>query len=438
MDASRLTRPLATLTVLFAIVTLGAGCGLRSRELQAGSYRAVLELPGGELPFGLDVAKEDDRYVLFLVNGEERVRVSDVTVADGKLSATMPGFENTLTARVTGQKLAGEVALLRAGGERQVLPFAAELGQTWRFVETPLTDNADVAGRWAVTFTSDSGTTSPGVAELAQSFDMVTGTILTPTGDHRFLAGEAHGDELLLSRFDGASAYLYRARLDANGDLVGEYWSGKTGHQRFTAHRNADAELDTGAVATGLKDPGVRLSFSFPDLDGRAVSLADPRFQGKVVIVTLAGSWCPNCHDEAAFLAALYRELRGQGLEVVSLMFEHFGDFPQAAAATRRFREKFDIEYPTLIAGTSDKDEAARALPQLTGVFAYPTTIWVDRAGAVRKIHAGFSGPATGMHYVELTREFTEFTRQLLAESVDTPDGGSATDPVKAEAAAAP
>ena len=438
MIATRLARPLATLTFLLVVAGVVSACGARSRELQPGSYRAVLELPGGELPFGLDVAQEDQRFVLYLLNGEERVRVTDVQVADGQLTATMPGFENTLTARITGEKLRGEVALLRAGGERQVLPFSAELGPTWRFFEAPLTDNADVAGRWAVTFTSDTGTTSPGVAEFAQSFEKVTGTLLTPTGDHRFLAGEAHGDELLLSRFDGASAYLYRARLDANGNLVGEYWSGKTGHQRFTARRDADAVLDTSAVATGLKDPGVRLSFSFPDIDGRPVSLADPRFQGKVVIVTLAGSWCPNCHDEAAFLAALYRELRGQGLEVVSLMFEHFGDFPQATAATRRFREKFAIEYPTLIAGTSDKDEAARALPQLTGVFAYPTTIWVDRAGTVRKIHAGFSGPATGMHYVELTREFTEFTRQLLAESVDTPDGGPATDPVAAEAAAAP
>jgi thiol-disulfide isomerase/thioredoxin len=179
-------------------------------------------------------------------------------------------------------------------------------------------------------------------------------------------------------------------------------------------------------VETGLKDPAVKLEFTFPDLDGKPVSLADPRFQGKVVIVTLAGSWCPNCHDEAALLAQLYREFRGQGLEVVSLMFEHFGDFAQAAAATRRFREEFGIEYPTLIAGISDKDEAAKALPQLTGVFAFPTTIWVDRTGTVRKIHAGFSGPATGEHYTRLVEDFTQFTELLLAEPGPTGGGAAA------------
>ena len=427
---ARLAQRLLSLAAIAAVVTAVGGCESR-RELQPGNYRAVLELPGGELPFGLDIAREEDGFVLYLLNGEERVRVDEVTAAEGRLTATMPGYENTLTAEIRGRKLRGEVSLLRAGGERQVLPFRAEAGQTWRFFEEPSTDNADVGGRWSVTFTSDEGKQSPGVAEFTQSFERVTGTILTPTGDHRFLAGEVRGDELYLSRFDGASAYLYRAKVDASGELEGEYWSGKTGHQRFHAERNPDAVLDTSAVATALKDPAVKLEFTFPDLDDRPVSLSDPRFQGKVVIVTLAGSWCPNCHDEAAFLAQLYRELRGEGLEVVSLMFEHFGDFAQAAAATRRFRDKFGIEYTTLIAGTSDRDEAAKALPQLTGVFAFPTTIWVDRTGTVRKIHAGFSGPATGQHYDDLTQEFRALVESLLAE------GGEGSEAAAEETAAA-
>lgn len=234
----------ASLALLLLVAALTTACGSRSRELEPGTYRAILELPGGELPFGLDVAKEEEGIVLYLVNGEERVRVTDVTVAEGRLTATMPGYENTLTAEVRGGKLTGEVSLLRAGGERQVLPLRAEAGKAWRFFEQPSTDNADVAGRWSVTFTSDPGKESPGVAEFTQSFERVTGTILTPTGDHRFLAGEVKGDELFLSRFDGASAYLFKARVTEDGALVGDFWSGKTSHQSFRAERNPDAVLE--------------------------------------------------------------------------------------------------------------------------------------------------------------------------------------------------
>ena len=420
---ARLARRLLSLTAIAAVVTAVGGCESR-RELQPGNYRAVLELPGGELPFGLDIAREEDGFVLYLLNGEERVRVDEVTAADGRLTATMPGYENTLTAEIRGRKLRGEVSLLRAGGERQVLPFRAEAGQTWRVFEEPSTDNADVGGRWSVTFTSDEGKQSPGVAEFTQSFERVTGTILTPTGDHRYLAGDARDDELRLSRFDGAQAHLYVGRLNERGELVGEHWSGQFWHERFVAVRNPDAELDTSAVATGLRDPDVKLEFTFPDLDGKPVSLSDPRFQGKVVIVALAGSWCPNCQDEADFLVDLYREHHARGLEIVSLMFEHFGDFAKAAGATRRFRRENGVEYATLIAGTSDRDEAAKALPQLTGIFAFPTTIFVDRSGRVRRIHAGFSGPATGLHYEQLKQDFTSTVEALLAE----PAGGPAAD----------
>jgi thiol-disulfide isomerase/thioredoxin len=135
-----------------------------------------------------------------------------------------------------------------------------------------------------------------------------------------------------------------------------------------------------------------------------------------VVIVTLAGSWCPNCHDAAGFMAPFYDENRERGLEVVALMFEHFDDFERAAVAVGEFRRKFSIHYTTLVAGISDKEDAASRLPQLNGVFAFPTTLFVDRRGRVRRIHTGFSGPATGEHYQELIRSFAETAQQLLAE----------------------
>jgi thiol-disulfide isomerase/thioredoxin len=268
-----------------------------------------------------------------------------------------------------------------------------------------------------VTFIDDSGATEKAVGEFSQSHDVVTGTFLTDTGDHRFLAGQVQGDVLHLSTFDGAHAYLYQAKLGPDGSLSGEYWSGLAYHEKWTAVRDAGASLPDAYKLTALRGGAKEFDFAFPDLQGNMVSSKDPKFRGKVLIVALAGSWCPNCHDEAAFLAPLYNDYRAKGLEVVSLMFEHFGDFPHAAEATLRFRQHYGIEYTTLIAGISDKDDAAKKLPSLDRVYAFPTTIFIDRKGQVRKIHTGFSGPATGEHYTQFVDEVKATLDQLLAES---------------------
>jgi thiol-disulfide isomerase/thioredoxin len=424
--------PLA-LSMVLSLVTL-AGChrdtpqseaaganaapsAAQSTGVKLGGYRVVLQTPGGELPFGLDLVQKDSGVVGYLVNGQERLLLSEVKIDGSHLEIRMPGYENVLTADATGDQLRGEIFLVKLGGKNQHVPLKATLGENYRFFASPATDNADLSGRWAVTFTEEGGAPEVAVGEFSQSHDAVSGTFLTTTGDHRFLAGQVKGDQVYLSTFDGAHVFLYKAQLMPDGTLAGDFWSGLAYHEKWTARRDAAAALPDAYGLTAMR-PGIRhFDFAFPDLSGTTVSSKDPQFRGKVLIVALAGSWCPNCHDEAAFLAPLYQDYRGKGLEIVSLMFEHFGDFPQAAEATQRFRQHYGIEYTTLIAGISDKDDAAKRLPMLKSFVAFPTTIFIDRKGNVRKIHTGYSGPATGDHYVQFVNEVKATLDQLLAES---------------------
>ncbi len=240
---------------------------------------------------------------------------------------------------------------------------------------------------------------------------------VTQTGDHRYLAGEMRNDELYLSTFDGAHAYLYHAQVTPTGELKGKHWSGLSPVEEWTGRRDEQAKLADPDALTTIRDDTWSFGFTFPDETGQPVSMADARFRNKVVLVALGGSWCPNCHDEAAFLAPLYRQYRDRGVEIVELMFEHSGDFGPAAKAVAAMRAKFGIEYATLIAGISDKDDASTKLPQLSGVYAFPTTLFVDRKGRVRRIYTGFSGPATGVRYEELTASFIHTLESLLAET---------------------
>lgn len=406
--------PFAAFVLLAALLALSAACG--GGRVELGAYRAVLTLPGGELPFGLELVEEAGEPVAYLVNGPGRARVPQVRIEGRRIEMIMPGFGNRIIAKRTSQGLKGEVVLVKRHGGEQRIPLVAELGASHRFFRDSLTDNADVSGRWAVTFTDTEGRSTSAVAELEQSFEEVTGTFLRTTGDQGYLAGEVRDDELYLSAFDGTRAYLHRARVTETGDLVGKFWSGLAWTEDWTARRDERAALRDADAVTTIRDDTWSFGFTFPDETGEPVSLADQRFRDKVVIVTVAGSWCANCHDEAAFLAPLYARHRARGLEIVALMFEHFGDFERAAQAVSEFRRKFDIGYTTLIAGVSETDEAASKLPQLNGVFAFPTTLFLDRKGRVRRIHSGFSGPATGSHYEQLVASLTATAETLLAE----------------------
>jgi thiol-disulfide isomerase/thioredoxin len=155
------------------------------------------------------------------------------------------------------------------------------------------------------------------------------------------------------------------------------------------------------------------LDVSFPDLNGVQVSLKDARFRGKVLLVSISGSWCPNCHDEAPFLTELYRTYHDRGLEIVLLAFEEAGQLPNPVRL-KAFVKQYGITYPVLIAG--EPKELAAKLPQFEDLVAFPTSIYVGRDGRVRGTHAGFSSKATGPLYTETTAEITHTVEGLLAE----------------------
>jgi thiol-disulfide isomerase/thioredoxin len=277
----------------------------------------------------------------------------------------------------------------------------------------------NLEGVWQVEFTDEDGV-QPARGELRQRGDRVEGTFLTPTGDYRYLEGDFRDGNLRLSTFDGAHAFLFTARAHSDGTLTGDFWSRDVYHATWTARRaEEDSEpfLPDAWKLVGLTNDDGRFRFSFPDLDGELVSSTDERFAGRPLLVNIFGSWCPNCNDEAPLLAEWHRRYAGRGLEIVGLAYEFTGDPERDREQVRRYGERHGIEFPLLLAGTSDKGEAAATLPDLTAVIAYPTTVFIGRDGRVRRIHSGFAGPGTGRHHDELVEELESVIDCLLAET---------------------
>ena len=209
--------------------------------------------------------------------------------------------------------------------------------------------------------------------------------------------------------------YILKAKLE-DGVLKGDYWSGKTLHQTFTGVRDENAKLPDASKLTFLKDGYDKIVFSFPDLNGNQVTLNDPKYQNKVVILQLFGTWCPNCMDETKFLTKWFDKNKNREVEIIGLAYENKADFEYAKTRVQKMKNKWSIGYDFVIAGTSKSGNASKSLPMLNHVMSFPTSIIIDKKGIVRSIHTGFSGPATDDYYLHFVEEFNTLMDELLAE----------------------
>ncbi len=182
------------------------------------------------------------------------------------------------------------------------------------------------------------------------------------------------------------------------------------------AVRNDNFQLRNPDSLTYLKPGFTSIDFSFKNLEGKSVSIKDEKFKNKVVIIQIMGTWCPNCMDETKFLAPFYDTYKSKGLEVVALAFERTDDFNKAVNNIQRSKKRFSANYEFLITMKTGKDQASEALPMLNAVMAFPTTIYIDKKGVVRKIYTGFNGPATGDAHTKFVEDTTRFVEMLLAE----------------------
>ena len=158
--------------------------------------------------------------------------------------------------------------------------------------------------------------------------------------------------------------------------------------------------------------------FSFPDIDGTLVSFKDERFKDKVVIVQIMGTWCPNCLEETHYYTEYLKENPSTEVEFISLAFEYAPTKERAIAGIQRLKKAVGVPYPILLAqyGTANKQNANEKLPMLNHVLSYPTTVFIDKKGEVRKIHTGFNGKATGKKFEAFKTEFTTFVEELKKE----------------------
>jgi len=400
------------------LVAIAAGCSPAPAPPAPninGLWDAVVVANNAEVPFRFEIAQNGSLADGFFFEGDRKVGSTSGTFENGTLRLDYDFLNTTLEATLEGDVLHGTYR----GRTPNARPreFRAQ-----RFVPVPATTGEvpRVEGNWAMYRTAADGSKLDVSWRLylRQSGPEVSGAILKTSGDTGTLVGRWTDGRLVMSHFAGERPLLFEAQPNADGTLSVTLDRKSTYRAARTNEARAKGIPEPPDLSrfTSVKDPTARFHFSGSDLDGKMITDTDPMFQGRVVVLTIGGTWCPNCHDEVPFLMELYKEFHAKGVEIAGLFFENDATLSVARPRMLSFIKRYSVEFPILVSGTNDVAEVAGKLPQLVNFAVFPTTIILGRDGRVRRVHAGFASAATGEEHVRLTREAHDVIERLLTE----------------------
>jgi thiol-disulfide isomerase/thioredoxin len=394
----------------------------------AGVWQGNATVHEAQVPIVIRVSGSGPALKAEFLNGPaehpDAVAASSVTFQSGHLVATFDYFARTLDATVVDGKLSGTYGPTRATAKSAApVPFVGKRGDV-EVDPVAAADAPDISGSWEIATKGSKGESAWEFrAEKPRWKSAVIKTVIQRIdGDTGGLWGTWNGTSYVVGHFTAAGPALYSVTPQQDGTLVLKSLlvnpHGSV-NAVLIARRPAEARKENLAAPTDptqqttVKDPNVPLAFSFPDLSGKVVSNTDAEFKGKVLIVAVGGSWCPNCHDEAPFLVSLYKQFHAKGLEIVNLDFEQ-GDPETDTPRLKAFIDHYGIPYPVLTAGTTD--QLAEKIPEGVNLNCWPTSFFVGRDGLVKETHAGFAGPGNTAGHEALEREVTAYVEKLLAE----------------------
>jgi len=400
-----------------------------AQEPPVGLWHArLVAVESHPVSFAVRVAKKGGGLAAVLINGASEEPFSATTWDGETLMLFLAHYDAKISATRKGDALAGTYTRVGAAGPIQVPFDASRAAPPAPKMKKP---GASVEGTWAVEIAEPNGVVK-GTGLFRQKGTSVTGTVTTASGDYGPLHGTFDGEDLVLTVFNGFFIYRFDAEVLPDGTLAGEFRQRISPPADWKARRLSDktaAEAPSGFGTVKPKNPGAPFVFSFPDAEGKAVSSEDPRFKARPMIVTFMGTWCPNCHDEAAVLRDLQARYRARGLEVVALTWEYTDDVERSRRLVSQFVARHGVNYPILFAGTTKTAAASGPRTQLDGFAGYPTTLYLDRSHRIVRVHSGFDGPATWDRHTQLKREIDATVKKLLGSETTEFSVPGATPP---------
>ncbi len=390
-------------TAFFAAsVLLASGAFAQSLT---GEWDATVKANGVDVPCRFHVSQQGSSIQGTFFNGEELYPSTSGSFSNGALTLNFEYTSGKLEAAYKDGRLQGTYHSTRGNYGFSAVPHTPP--------PPPSANAPSIDGDWEIANRSPKGEQAWQFL-VRQNGPSVAASILRIDGDTGVLTGVWRDGKFTLSHFSGARPALLEVTPQPDGSLH----LVMNGSTVYTALRSEVARAKglppptDPADHTGVKDPSEVFRFAFNDLNGKPVSQDDARFKGKVIVLNVFGSWCPNCHDEAPFLEEMYKKYRAKGVEVVGIDFEE-ADQLQDPVRMRAFAKRYGTDYAVLIAGATG--EVNEKLSQMKNFNSWPTTFFIGKDGRVAHVHAGFPSSASGKKYAEAKQDFTQTVERLLA-----------------------
>ena len=323
-------------------------------EPKSGYWQGLLKLnEETNLPF---VFSMNEKNEITIYNAEEEIQLKSPKRENDSIIYSFIAFNTYLKLSIDSKKSINGFYISPDRKRHSIIPFKADYIGT----DKPICNKevvTNISGKWKTTFSPNSDDAYPAIGKFDQSESgKVTGTFLTETGDYRFLEGYLVGSKLILSCFDGSHAFLFTAQYKDN-NLVGTFYSGSHWKTDWIAERNEKFNLkDPDSLTYMVKDD---LTFVHPDTNKVDIAYPNKSTQGKVVIIQLIGTWCPNCLDETNFYKDLYETYHNDGLEIMGIAYEAPENLSDQIDRVKRYSANKNIPYPILIGGHASKKEAS-------------------------------------------------------------------------------
>lgn len=106
-------------------------------------------------------------------------------------------------------------------------------------------------------------------------------------------------------------------------------------------------EINTPQDPSNNSDNVIAPGFILESLDNRQISLAD--YDGKILVLHIATTWCPFCNAEAPHLEKLYQNYKDKNVEVLLIDVKEPKELVE-----EKLKKKYNLTFPVLLDTTGE------------------------------------------------------------------------------------